>query len=159
MVWSDTPAGLHFLNFANIAIVEQVRDGSTVRVRLLMPDGEHQLANIALAGVYCPRVASKPGETSEPFGEEVCALVYDRGLATYRRPPFRQNSSLKFAYYNELFGSASYRFLHPPQHHSSKAQVAMRLLPRQAYLLGLVIPHFSLRSRRINLFLSTSSGR
>jgi len=53
------------------AIVEQVRDGSTVRVRLLMPDGDHQYANIALGGVRSPRLASKPGETSEDFAEEV----------------------------------------------------------------------------------------
>ncbi|THH21338.1 hypothetical protein EW146_g211 [Bondarzewia mesenterica] len=32
------------------AIVEAVRDGTTLRVRLLMPDGEHQFVNIALAG-------------------------------------------------------------------------------------------------------------
>ncbi|KZT08461.1 transcription factor [Laetiporus sulphureus 93-53] len=52
------------------AIVEQVKDGSTLRVRLLMPEGEHQFVNIALAGVRCARVASKPGEQSEPWGEE-----------------------------------------------------------------------------------------
>ncbi|KAJ7072239.1 hypothetical protein C8F01DRAFT_1205852 [Mycena amicta] len=52
------------------AIVEQVRDGSTLRVRLLMPDGEHQMANIALAGVRSSRASSKQGETSEPWGEE-----------------------------------------------------------------------------------------
>jgi staphylococcal nuclease domain-containing protein 1 len=53
------------------ALVEQVKDGSTVRVRLLMPDGDHQFANIALAGVRSPRAASKQGETSEQWGEEV----------------------------------------------------------------------------------------
>ncbi|KZT65949.1 hypothetical protein DAEQUDRAFT_696411 [Daedalea quercina L-15889] len=52
------------------AIIEQVKDGSTVRVRLLLPEGDHQFANIAMAGVRCARVASKPGETSEPWGEE-----------------------------------------------------------------------------------------
>ncbi|KAF7315577.1 Transcriptional factor [Mycena indigotica] len=52
------------------AIVEQVRDGSTLRVRLLMPDGEHQIVNIALAGVRSARAASKQGEASEPWGEE-----------------------------------------------------------------------------------------
>ncbi|EKM54097.1 uncharacterized protein PHACADRAFT_122832 [Phanerochaete carnosa HHB-10118-sp] len=51
-------------------IVEQVKDGSTLRVRLLLPDGDHQLVNITLAGVRSPRVASKPDETSEPYGEE-----------------------------------------------------------------------------------------
>ncbi|GJE95916.1 nuclease domain-containing protein [Phanerochaete sordida] len=52
------------------AVVEQVKDGSTLRVRLLLPDGDHQFANITLAGVRSPRVASKPDETSEPYGEE-----------------------------------------------------------------------------------------
>lgn len=52
------------------AIVEQVRDGTTLRVRLLL-DGEHQMANIALAGVRSPRTAAKAGESSEPFAEEV----------------------------------------------------------------------------------------
>lgn len=55
-------------------IVEQVKDGSTLRIRLLMPEGDHQFVNITLAGVRSPRVASKPEETSEPFGEEVGAL-------------------------------------------------------------------------------------
>ncbi|KAL4074142.1 hypothetical protein J3A83DRAFT_4400199 [Scleroderma citrinum] len=53
------------------ALVESVRDGSTLRVRLFMPDGEHQMVNITLAGVRCSRIASKPGETSEPWAEEV----------------------------------------------------------------------------------------
>ena len=57
--------------FGFAAIVEQVRDGTTLRVRLLMPDGEHQMANIALAGVRSTRASSKQGESSEPYGEEV----------------------------------------------------------------------------------------
>ena len=60
----------------NTALVELVRDGSTLRVRLFMPSGEHQLINIALAGVRCARTSSKPDETSEPWGEEVCSSVY-----------------------------------------------------------------------------------
>lgn len=36
-----------------------------------MPDGEHQVVNIALAGVRCARASSKQGEPSEPWGEEV----------------------------------------------------------------------------------------
>ncbi|KIP01963.1 hypothetical protein PHLGIDRAFT_131000 [Phlebiopsis gigantea 11061_1 CR5-6] len=51
-------------------IIEQVKDGSTLRIRLILPDGDHQFVNITLAGVRSPRVASKPDETSEPFGEE-----------------------------------------------------------------------------------------
>ncbi|KAI0344602.1 transcription factor [Trametopsis cervina] len=52
------------------AIVEQVKDGSTLRVRLLLPDGDHQFANITLAGVRSPRVANRPEESTEPHGEE-----------------------------------------------------------------------------------------
>jgi endonuclease YncB( thermonuclease family) len=59
------------LNPYHTGLVEQVRDGSTLRVRLFMPDGEHQVINIALAGVRCARAASKQGEPSEPWGEEV----------------------------------------------------------------------------------------
>ncbi|KII92084.1 hypothetical protein PLICRDRAFT_50514 [Plicaturopsis crispa FD-325 SS-3] len=62
------------------AIVEQVRDGSTLRVRLLMPDGEHQFANIALAGVRSARASSKQGEPSEPWGEEAKFFVESRLL-------------------------------------------------------------------------------
>lgn len=54
-----------------IGVVEQVKDGSTLRIRLILPDGDHQFVNITLAGVRSPRVANKPEETSEPFGEEV----------------------------------------------------------------------------------------
>jgi hypothetical protein len=54
-----------------LAIVESVRDGTTLRVRLFMPDGEHQFVNVTLAGARSPRVASKQGETSEPYGDEV----------------------------------------------------------------------------------------
>jgi staphylococcal nuclease domain-containing protein 1 len=52
------------------AVVEQVKDGSTLRVRLLLPEGDHQVVNLALAGVRAARAAGKPGETSEPLGEE-----------------------------------------------------------------------------------------
>lgn len=51
--------------------MEQVRDGSTVRVRLLMPEGDHQFVNIALAGVRCPKTSGKLGEPSEQWGDEV----------------------------------------------------------------------------------------
>lgn len=53
------------------AIVEQVREGTSLRTRLLMPDGEHQMINVLLAGVRSPKVSSKPGDVSEPWGEEV----------------------------------------------------------------------------------------
>ena len=53
------------------AIVESVRDATTLRVRLQMPEGEHQFVNITLAGARSPRAASKQGETSEPWADEV----------------------------------------------------------------------------------------
>lgn len=62
------------------ALVEQVRDGSTLRVRLLMPDGEHQMANIALAGVRCARTSPKQGEPSEPWAEEAKFFTESRLL-------------------------------------------------------------------------------
>lgn len=56
------------------AIVEQVRDGSTVRVRLLLPEGDHQFVNVAMAGVRTPRASSKQGEPSEQWGEQVTRI-------------------------------------------------------------------------------------
>lgn len=67
------------------AIVEHVRDGSTLRVRLLMPDGEHQIVNIALAGVRSPRASSKQGEPSEPWGEEAKFFTESRLLQRHVR--------------------------------------------------------------------------
>lgn len=64
------------LYFEFAAIVEQVRDGTTLRVRLLMPDGEHQMVNIALAGVRSARASTKQGESSEPYGEEVSSCSF-----------------------------------------------------------------------------------
>ncbi|EJD02961.1 transcription factor [Fomitiporia mediterranea MF3/22] len=62
------------------AIVESVRDGSTVRLRLLMPDGDHQFVNVALAGVRCPRVSGKQGEASEQWGDEARFFTESRLL-------------------------------------------------------------------------------
>lgn len=62
------------------ALVEQVRDGSTLRVRLFMPDGEHQMVNIALAGVRCARASPKQGEPSEPWAEEAKFFTESRLL-------------------------------------------------------------------------------
>ncbi|CAL1707496.1 unnamed protein product [Somion occarium] len=67
------------------ALVEQVKDGSTLRVRLLMPDGEHQFVNIALAGVRSPRVSSNKGEPSEPWAEEARFFTESRLLQRYVR--------------------------------------------------------------------------
>ncbi|KAJ2913134.1 hypothetical protein MD484_g7282, partial [Candolleomyces efflorescens] len=61
-------------------IVEQVRDGTTLRIRLLLPDGDHQIVNIALAGVKSARAASKPGEASEPWSEEAKFFTESRLL-------------------------------------------------------------------------------
>ena len=55
----------------DIAIVENVRDGSTVRARLLLSESEHQFVNVAMAGVRTPRASTKQGEPSEQWGEEV----------------------------------------------------------------------------------------
>ncbi|KIY49308.1 transcription factor [Fistulina hepatica ATCC 64428] len=63
------------------AIVEQVRDGTTLRLRLLMPEGEHQFVNIALAGVRSPRISSKPGDApTEQWGEEAKFFTESRLL-------------------------------------------------------------------------------
>ncbi|KAF5370772.1 hypothetical protein D9758_002014 [Tetrapyrgos nigripes] len=85
------------------AIVEQVRDGSTLRVRLFMPDGDHQMVNITLAGVRSSRAAGRPGETSEPWGEEAKFFTESRllqrpvrvqilSLPTSTATPFQSNS-------------------------------------------------------------------
>ncbi|OBZ67115.1 Nuclease domain-containing protein 1 [Grifola frondosa] len=66
-------------------IVEQVKDGSTLRIRLLMPDGEHQFVNIALAGVRCARVSGKQGESSEPWAEEAKFFTESRLLQRFVR--------------------------------------------------------------------------
>ncbi|KAG8759264.1 hypothetical protein FRC14_006340 [Serendipita sp. 396] len=60
-------------------IVEQVRDGSTVRVRLLLSDELHQLVTISLAGIRCPRIG-KEGETPEPFAEDARFFTESRLL-------------------------------------------------------------------------------
>jgi len=62
---------LALLEFFPLGIVEQVRDGSTVRVRLLLSDELHQIVTVSLAGVRCPRIGGKEGEQSEPCAEEV----------------------------------------------------------------------------------------
>ena len=42
-----------------------------LRVRLVLPEGYHQFVNVNLAGVRCPRTASKQGEAAEQWAEEV----------------------------------------------------------------------------------------
>ncbi|KAH9040966.1 transcription factor [Lactarius pseudohatsudake] len=86
------------------AIVESVRDGTTLRVRLLMPEGEHQFVNITLAGARSPRAASKQGETSESWADEAKYFTESRllqravkvqllSLPTATAIPFQTNSS------------------------------------------------------------------
>lgn len=57
-----------------------MRDGSTLRLRLFMPDGEHQIVNIALAGVRCARTSPRQGEPSEPWAEEVSQFTCQNNL-------------------------------------------------------------------------------
>ncbi|KAF8313103.1 transcription factor [Clavulina sp. PMI_390] len=52
------------------ALVETVKDGSTLRVRLMLPDDVHQIINLSLAGVRSPRASGREGEAAEPWGDE-----------------------------------------------------------------------------------------
>jgi staphylococcal nuclease domain-containing protein 1 len=55
------------------AIVEQVRDGTQLRVRLLLDENTHQIINLVIAGAKSPRASvTRDGETqaAEPWGEE-----------------------------------------------------------------------------------------
>jgi staphylococcal nuclease domain-containing protein 1 len=64
------------------AVVEQVRDGSMLRLRLFLSPRHHQLINLSLAGVKSPRVSGGGGpgsnEPSEPFAEEARFFVESR---------------------------------------------------------------------------------
>ncbi|KAI3482995.1 hypothetical protein L1887_54115 [Cichorium endivia] len=66
------------------SIVEQVRDGSMLRVRLLLSSTHQQMINLSLAGIKAPRVAggggASPTDASEPFGEEAKFFVESRLL-------------------------------------------------------------------------------
>lgn len=67
------------------SIVEQVRDGSLLRVRLLLTQKRHQLINLLLAGIKTPRVFGGGGPNSvdtggEPFGDESKFFVETRLL-------------------------------------------------------------------------------
>lgn len=66
-------------------IVEQVRDGTMMRVRLLLGQRNHRVVNLSLAGVKAPRYnGSGPGgfdsSNAEPFGEESLFFVESRLL-------------------------------------------------------------------------------
>ncbi len=109
--------------------MEQVRDGTTLRTRLLMPDGEHQIVNIALAGVRSPRVASKPGESSETWGEEVgyittlsCTLLWFLLMNICLGRP---SSSLSLAFFNVPYVFKYCLYRRQLQHHSKPAPLAV----------------------------------
>jgi staphylococcal nuclease domain-containing protein 1 len=95
-------------------MVESVRDGTTLRVRLFMPDGEHQFVNITLAGARSPRVASKQGETSEPSGDEVSryrSLTNAAAALMLSSKPSRRNILPNRVYFN---AQSKYNFFHYP---------------------------------------------
>ncbi|AFR93247.2 nuclease domain-containing protein 1 [Cryptococcus neoformans C23] len=56
------------------AIVEQVRDGTQLRVRLLLDEHNHQFINLVLAGAKSPRSGNPRGDgeasNAEPWGDE-----------------------------------------------------------------------------------------
>lgn len=60
--------------------MEQVRDGSILRIRLLLPEHVHQFVNISLAGVRCAKSSGKDGEPAEPWGEEAKFFTESRLL-------------------------------------------------------------------------------
>ncbi|KAG1640187.1 hypothetical protein G6F44_007079 [Rhizopus delemar] len=65
------------------AIIEQVRDGSTFRVLLLLPDNSQQIVTLSLSGIKasaCKRDNAEDTATSEPFGEEAKYFVEARLL-------------------------------------------------------------------------------
>lgn len=66
------------------SVVEQVRDGSMLRVRLFLSGRHHQVVNLSLAGIKAPRISGAGGpnshEPSEPFAEEARFFVESRLL-------------------------------------------------------------------------------
>jgi hypothetical protein len=106
--------GTKYAHFT-LAIVESVRDATTLRVRMFMPDGEHQFVNITLAGARSPRAASRQGETSEPLGDEVHPMVLLCVLPALTLPsePCRRSISRNRVSYN---GPSKYSFFpYPPR--------------------------------------------
>lgn len=66
------------------SVVEQVRDGNMLRVRLFLTPRHHQVVNLSLAGIKAPRMTGAGGpsssEPSEPFAEESRFFVESRLL-------------------------------------------------------------------------------
>jgi staphylococcal nuclease domain-containing protein 1 len=52
---------------------------------MLMPEGDHQFVNLALAGVRSPRASTKQGEPSELWGEEAKFFAESRLLQRFIR--------------------------------------------------------------------------
>lgn len=70
-----------------VAIIEQIRDASTYRVLLLLPDGTQQIVTLFLTGIKAPACKrdNLPADQvdtvqSEPFGEEAKYFVEVRLL-------------------------------------------------------------------------------
>lgn len=65
----------------NIAVIEQVRDASTFRVLLTLPDKSQLMITLLLTGIKAPACKRDNGpEVSEPFGEEAKFFVETRLL-------------------------------------------------------------------------------
>ncbi|KAI9318980.1 hypothetical protein BX666DRAFT_1876151 [Dichotomocladium elegans] len=63
------------------AIIEQVRDASTFRVLLMLPDNSQQIITLLLTGIKAPSCKRENGpEISEPFSEEAKYFVETRLL-------------------------------------------------------------------------------
>ncbi|KAF9581536.1 hypothetical protein BGW38_001413, partial [Lunasporangiospora selenospora] len=65
------------------AIVETIRDGSTVRVCLLLPDGTHQYTTLLISGIRAPAIRQGIPNTEdvvEPFAEEAKFFIESRLL-------------------------------------------------------------------------------
>ncbi|ORX49885.1 hypothetical protein DM01DRAFT_1308746 [Hesseltinella vesiculosa] len=67
------------------AIIEQVRDASTLRVLLILPDQTQQVVTLFLSGIKAPackrdNAPDQANNTSEPFGEEAKVFVETRLL-------------------------------------------------------------------------------
>jgi staphylococcal nuclease domain-containing protein 1 len=60
----------------NIAVIEQVREGSSFRVLLFLSEMEHQFINLNLSGIITP----KTEEPAEPFAQECKYFVESRLL-------------------------------------------------------------------------------
>lgn len=118
-----------------VAVVEQVRDGTTLRVRLFLSDSVHQMANVTLAGVRSAKAATRQGEAAEPWGEEVVSTI--SLLLSYILIRFsRQNSLLNHVCYN-VQSVYSYYHYQPLLHNPSQRPQKQRHLRPPACSLGL----------------------